>query len=66
MKVIAIKQGFYGKLHTPGDEFEVPDGTKGSWFHPVAVEQKPASKSKKAETLPAEPPAADTPAEDLV
>lgn len=35
MKVIATKQGYLGKLRQPGDEFEVPDGTKGSWFEPV-------------------------------
>lgn len=38
MKVIATKLGYFGKLREPGDEFEVPDGTKGSWFQPV--EQK--------------------------
>ena len=35
MKVIATKAGYFGKLRQPGDEFDVPDGTKGSWFHPV-------------------------------
>lgn len=46
MKVIATKLGYFGKLRQPGDEFEVPDGTKGSWFQPV--EQK--SRGKKADT----------------
>lgn len=35
MKVIAIKQGYFGKLRNPGDEFEVPEGAKASWFEPV-------------------------------
>ena len=35
MKVIATKLGYFGKLRQPGDEFDVPDGTKGSWFQPV-------------------------------
>ena len=41
MKVIASKLGFYGKLRQPGDEFEVQDGAKASWFEPV---EKPADK----------------------
>jgi len=55
MKVIATKQGYFGKLRQPGDEFEVPKGTKGSWFSPA---DKPAEK-------PADKPA-EKPAEDLV
>ena len=43
MKVIATKLGYFGKLREPGDEFEVPDGTKGSWFEPV----KPTAEGKK-------------------
>ena len=45
MKVIATKLGYFGKLREPGDEFEVPDGTKGSWFQPV--EQKANGKGGK-------------------
>ncbi len=56
MKVIATKLGYFGKLREPGDEFEVPDGTKGSWFQPV--EQKANGKAK------AKP--GDKPADDLV
>ena len=41
MKVIASKLGFYGKLRQPGDEFEVQDGAKASWFELV---EKPAEK----------------------
>ncbi len=55
MKVIATKLGYFGKLRQPGDEFEVPDGTKGSWFEPVKQE----AKGKKAQ-------ANDKPADDLV
>ena len=35
MRVIATQRGFFGQLIEPGQEFEVPDGTKGSWFKPV-------------------------------
>ena len=35
MKVIATKQGYFGKLRDVGDEFEVPEGSKASWFQPV-------------------------------
>lgn len=55
MKVIAKQLGFFGKLREPGDEFEVPDGTKGDWFEAV---DKPVE-GKKAK-------AADKPADDLV
>lgn len=58
MKVIATKLGYFGKLREPGDEFEVPDGTKGSWFQPV--EQKANGKGgKKPEAQANEKPAAD-------
>lgn len=60
MKVIATKLGYFGKLREPGDEFEVPDGTKGSWFQPV--EQKANGKGGKKP----EAPATEKPADDLV
>jgi len=56
MKVIATKPGYFGKLRQSGDEFEVPKGTKGSWFNPVS--DKPAEK-------PSDKPA-EKPAEGLV
>lgn len=38
MKVIATKMGFFnGNRQREGSEFEVPDGTKGSWFVPVGT-----------------------------
>lgn len=60
MKVIATKRGYFGKLREPGDEFEVPDGTKGSWFQPV--EQKANGKGGKKP----EAQANEKPADDLV
>lgn len=60
MKVIATKLGYFGKLREPGDEFEVSDGTKGSWFQPV--EQKANGKGGKKP----EAPASEKPADDLV
>ena len=60
MKVIATKLGYFEKLREPGDEFEVPDGTKGSWFQPV--EQKASGKGGKKP----EAPATEKPADDLV
>lgn len=44
MKVIAIKQGYFGKLRAPDDVFEVPDGEKASWFTPV--DKKGAAEGK--------------------
>ena len=52
MKVIALKQGYFGKLREPGDKFEVPDGIKASWFEPVdgaKQEAKPAKPAKPAD-----------------
>lgn len=58
MRVIATKPGFSGYLRQPGDEFEVPDGTKGSWFKPVEDEpEKPAARGRKASKADADDPA---------
>ena len=56
MRVRANKTGYFNGLHIPDTdsaEFDVPNGTKGSWFDPV-------KKGNKA----AEAPAADAPAAD--
>ena len=48
MKVIATKPGFYaGHLWQVGNEFDVAEGAKASWFTPV-VEYKPPAKPKEA------------------
>ncbi|WP_039052161.1 hypothetical protein [Bordetella avium] len=39
MKVTALKPGYFGKLREPGDEFDVPDGAKASWFAPASAAQ---------------------------
>lgn len=38
MRVIATKTGFDASstLRHPGEEFEMPEKSKGSWFEPVA------------------------------
>lgn len=49
MKVIALKHGYFGKLISPGEEFDVPNDAKGSWFQPVEQEpinKEPAGNSK--------------------
>lgn len=47
MEVIATAKGYHGSLREPGESFDVPDGTKGSWFQPAeAPEPKPAPKGK--------------------
>lgn len=46
MKVIATATGFDGKkVRNAGDEFEMPDKSKASWFVPVESE-KPEKKAK--------------------
>lgn len=44
MKVIAIKQGYFGKLRAPDEVFDVPEGAKASWFTPV--DKKGAAEGK--------------------
>ena len=50
MKVKAISPGFHKGRRRAGDEFEVPDGSKASWFVPViesaAKQQGPAAKQQ--------------------
>lgn len=40
MKVRATKNGFYGRYLSEGDVFEVPDGSKASWFEPLKLARK--------------------------
>lgn len=50
MRVVATAPGYFGALRVEGDEFEVPDGTKGSWFKPVAADvAKPSKGSGKGQ-----------------
>lgn len=47
MKVIATKRGFDNvTIREEGDEFDMPNGSKGSWFKPVG---KPDKKSEQVE-----------------
>lgn len=48
MKVRALQAGFFGGRRRAGDVFDVPEGTKGKWFAPVAD-------SKAAAAAPAKP-----------
>lgn len=36
MQVVATALGFAGSLRQPGDTFDMPEGSIGSWFVPVA------------------------------
>lgn len=49
MRVVANSKGYFGAVREAGEEFEVPDGTKGSWFAPVAVlpEKAPGKGAKR-------------------
>lgn len=46
--VRATKKGFYGVVRDPGEVFQVPAGSKGSWFVPV---EKPAAVTTKGTVL---------------
>ena len=56
MRVIATKPGFFDYLRQEGDEFEVPEGTKGSWFKPVSADEPEAkpTRGRKASSEPAD------------
>lgn len=60
MRVIATKPGFSDYLRQPGDVFEVPDGSKGSWFKPVEDEPSmPAARGRKASKADADDSVSD-------
>lgn len=50
MQVIAIQQGYYGKLIEPEETFEVEDGEKASWFVPTqeGTSSPPVDAKKKS------------------
>ena len=52
MRVVATAQGYLGCFREVGDEFEVPDGAKASWFTPVEAESKPAGRGRRARVDP--------------
>lgn len=41
MLVTALKPGYHGKLREVGDTFDVPSGSKASWFQPVTPDKAP-------------------------
>ncbi len=47
MQVRAIAAGFYGHYREIGDVFEVPSGTKATWFAPA---KQVAAEAPKTET----------------
>ena len=59
MRVIATAVGFFDNLRQVGDEFDVPEGAKGSWFKPVPADE-PEAKPARGRRASAEP------ADDLV
>ena len=53
MKVIALKDGFYaGSLRQRGEQFDVADGAKASWFAPVESQAAKADAKAKAKDEP--------------
>jgi len=56
--VIALKQGYFGKLREPGEKFVVPDGAKASWFAPTSAAPH-APRVGKDIKPPADKPPAD-------
>ncbi len=53
MKIVAIKPAFYnGRRVRVGDELDIPQGLKGSWFVPTATLEAKAAKEKPAKPEP--------------
>lgn len=47
MKIVAIKPAFYnGRRVRVGDELDIPQGMKGSWFAAVATPEAKAAKAR--------------------
>ncbi|NYT44602.1 hypothetical protein H0A64_07145 [Alcaligenaceae bacterium] len=45
MKVIAISAGYRGKLREPGDTFDVPSGSKATWYVPAPADPETPGKN---------------------
>jgi hypothetical protein len=53
MKIVAIKPAFFdGRRVRVGDELDIPQGSSGSWFTPVASIEAKATKVKPAKSEP--------------
>lgn len=53
MKVVATKTAFYnGRRVRVGDELDIPQGVKGSWFVPTGSIEAKAAKEKPAKPEP--------------
>lgn len=49
MEVVALKVGFFGgTLRHPGSVFDVPEGSKATWFAPATTAASEAAKPKPA------------------
>lgn len=62
--VVATGQGWDGiAMREPGEQFQMPEGATGSWFHPVGEAPpppKPVAKSAhKGRKAHADPPGGD-------
>lgn len=58
MKVVAVKEAFYnGRRVRVGAELDVPEGTKGSWFAPVASIKAKELKAEQSKPKREEPKA---------
>lgn len=66
VEVVATAKGYYGAIREPGDKFEVPQGTTGSWFELVEAEGKPKATRKSAKPAAQAAESEDPDAEDLV
>ena len=53
MKIVAIKPAFYnGRRVRVGDELDIPQGVKGSWFVSTGTVEARAAKEEPAKTEP--------------
>lgn len=57
MQVVATEKGYFGALREAGDSFDVPDGSRASWFKPVETSaekpvETPAPKGRAAKPAP--------------
>ena len=56
MEVVATAVGFAGALRQPGDKFEMPEGSKATWFKETKPAAEPKPGKAKASDKPADEP----------
>lgn len=55
MEVRAKQPGFHGCYRNEGDKFDVPEGSKSTWFEPTEAKDDAPAKATRGKAQKAEP-----------